>query len=195
MMGLANPGGYLTITRDAITGAKVLGTGTIEGAPVTNYRVNVDPARLAQVPGLSPEQSTTINAALEVLQREGFTGNTTDVSVDAHGFVVHTTSTNNFADGGSVVSDDTFSQFGCAGAVDLPGRPVSTATGTCATGNPTSTTLPPGDHAISILPEASTTLPAPTTEPGATPTTLSPNASSATIVFRTATTTTGPQSP
>ena len=131
-MGLANPGGYLTITRDAITGARQIGTGTVDGQPVTNFRVNVDPAKLADVAGLSPEQRKTIVAALAVLQREGFTGNTTDVSVDARGFIVHTRSVNSFADGGSVISDDTFSQFGCAGAVDIPGRPVSTATGACA---------------------------------------------------------------
>lgn len=127
MMGLANPGGYLSITREAITGAKAIGAGTIDGKPVTNYRVVVDPALLAKVPGLSPEQVKSINDAVGVLQREGFTGNTTDVSVDANGLVVHTKSTNNFADGGSVVSDDTFSQFGCAGTVDIPGRPVGAA--------------------------------------------------------------------
>lgn len=124
MMGLASPTGYLSITREAITGAKEIGAGTIDGKPVTNYRVVVDPALLAKVPGLSAEQTATITAALAVLQREGFTGNTTDVSVDANGLVVHTKSVNSFADGGSVVSDDMFSQFGCAGAVDIPGRPI-----------------------------------------------------------------------
>jgi hypothetical protein len=138
MMGLANPTGYLSITREAITGAKAIGTGTIDGKPVTNYRVVVDPALLAEVPGISPEQVKTINAAIGLLQQEGFTGNTTDVSVDANGLIVHTTSTNNFADGGSVVSGDTFSQFGCAGTVDIPGRPVGAPT--CTT--PTSATQP-----------------------------------------------------
>ena len=122
MMGLASPSGYLSIARAAITGAAETGTGTLNGEPVTNYRVTVDPALLAGVPGLSPEELTTINAALAVLQSEGFTGNTTDVSVNAAGYVVHTTSVNNFADGGKVSSDDTFSDFGCAGTVEIPGR-------------------------------------------------------------------------
>jgi hypothetical protein len=47
------------------------------------------------------------------------------VSIDADGFVVHTKSVNNYADGGSVVSENTFSQFGCAGVVGLPGRVAS----------------------------------------------------------------------
>ena len=67
MMGLASPTGYLSITRAAITGAQELGTGTVNGEPVTNYRVTVDPALLANVPGLSAEEKTTIDAALGVM--------------------------------------------------------------------------------------------------------------------------------
>jgi hypothetical protein len=152
MLGLASPTGYLSITREAITGAAKIGESTLDGTPVTDYRVVVDLARLATVPGLSPEELTTINAALAVMQREGFTGNTTDVSVDEHGYVVHTKSVNNFADGGSVVSDDTFSLFGCAGAVQLPGRPVSIPSCT-SLNDATTTTAPAGSSG------SSTTLP------------------------------------
>jgi hypothetical protein len=141
MMGLASPTGYLSITKEAIVGAATIGTGTVNGRPVTNYRVAVDPSLLANVAGLSAEELTTIKAALAVLEAQGFTGNSTDVSVDANGFVVRTVSTNSFADGGSVVSEDVFSDFGCAGAVQLPGRPVGTGSSTCAdTDTPTTTT-------------------------------------------------------
>lgn len=154
MMGLASPTGYLSITREAITGATKIGESTLDGTPVTNYRVVVDLARLATVPGLSPEELTTINAALGVMQREGFTGNTTDVSVDDHGYVVHTRSVNNFADGGSVTSDDTFSLFGCAGAVQLPGRPVSIPSCTSLNAATTTTAPAPSSGSSTTLPSA-----------------------------------------
>ena len=141
MMGLASPTGYLSITRAAITGAAQIGTGTVNGETVTNYRVTVDPTLLADVPGLSAEEKTTIDAALQVMSSQGFSGNSTDVSVDANGFVVHTASTDKYADGGTVYSEDTFSQFGCAGAVQIPGRATDTTPSACAD-VPTSTTLP-----------------------------------------------------
>jgi len=141
MMGLASPSGYLSITKAAITDAARIGTDTVDGEPVTVYRVSVDPSRLADVAGLSTEEAKTIADALSVLRGQGFTGNTTDVSVDAQGYVVHTVSVNHFADGGAVTSVDTFSAFGCAGAVQLPGRPAATSTGTCA-GTTAPTTLP-----------------------------------------------------
>jgi hypothetical protein len=146
MMGLASPTGYLSITKEAIVGAATIGTGTVNGRPVTNYRVAVDPSLLANVAGLSAEELTTIKAALVVLQAQGFTGNSTDVSVDANGFVVRTVSTNSFADGGTVVSEDIFSDFGCAGAVQLPGRPVGTGSSQCADPDTptTTTTVAPG---------------------------------------------------
>ncbi len=131
MMGLASPTGYLSIAKAAITSAAKIGTGIINGEPVTNYQVTIDPTLLAAVPGHSSEEITTIDAALAVLQAQGFTGNTTEVSVDANGFVVHTHSVNHFADGGTVSSDDTFSAFGCAGAVELPGRPATVQTSAC----------------------------------------------------------------
>jgi hypothetical protein len=150
MMGLASPYGYLSVVKNAITGAVKVGPATVDGAPVTVYRVSVDPAGLAAVPGLSDEQRRTIDAAISVLHEEGLSGNTTDISVDEHGLVVRTVSTNFFADGGSVTGDNTFSAFGCAGAIQMPNRPVTTGTlpPTC-TGDgappplPT-TTLPPG---------------------------------------------------
>jgi hypothetical protein len=141
MMGLASPTGYLSITRAAITGAAKIDTGTVNGEPVTNYRVTVDPSLLANVAGLSAEEKATIDAALQVMSTQGFTDNSTDVSVDANGFVVHTASTDKYADGGTVYSEDNFSQFGCAGAVQVPGRAADTSSTACAD-VPPSTTLP-----------------------------------------------------
>jgi hypothetical protein len=152
MMGLASPYGYLHVVQDAITGAETIGTDTVNGEPVTVYRVSVEPERLASVPGLSDEQHQTIEAALAVLKQEGLTGNTTDVSVDARGFVVRTLSTNNFADGGSVVGDNTLSAFGCAGAIQMPNRPVTSPTrpATCADGTHPPPPLPTTTNADTI---------------------------------------------
>jgi hypothetical protein len=190
MMGLASPYGYLHVVKNAITGAERVGTATVNGAPVTVYRVSVDPAGLAAVPGLSNEQRTTIDAAIAVLHEEGLSGNTTDISVDEHGLVTRTVSTNFFADGGSVTGDNTFSAFGCAGAIQMPNRPVTTATlpPTCADGStppplPVPTTLPteggggPVSSTAPSIPDPAPSGPVPTTVAPATAT------ATATVVF------------
>jgi hypothetical protein len=119
------------------------------------YRVTVDLRELATADAITPDEATAINDALAVLHKEGYTGTTEAVSVDADGFIRRTTSTATFDDGGKVVSDNTFSQFGCAGIVGLPGSgapavtpqacppPTPSTTATTATSATAATTTAP----------------------------------------------------
>lgn len=178
MIAMASPNGYLSLDKQAITGAAQTGTGTVDGVAVTNYEVAVDPSRLLDQGDLSAEERTAITEAITVMHSEGYTDTRVAVSVDGAGFVRRTISVNNYADGGAVTFDATTSNFGCAGTIVMPGQsaPPSTsvqcvspdATTTTSTSfpatvppsAPTSTISPP-----STVPAASTTDPATTLVP------------------------------
>jgi hypothetical protein len=127
MMGLASPTGYLELDQNAITSASQIGTGVVDGVAVTEYQVTLDPAQQANVPGATPEEATTISDALTVLQQQGYTGTTIKVSIDAAGYIRQTISVSSFADGVTQTSETTFSDFGCAGKVLMPGQSGPTA--------------------------------------------------------------------
>jgi len=127
MMGLASPTGYLEIDQNAITSANQMGTGTVAGVAVTVYKFTMDPADRAKVPGATPEETIAIADALSVLQGQGYTGTTVTLSVDSAGFIRQTVSVNNFADGATQTEETTFSNFGCAGTVLMPGQTGSSA--------------------------------------------------------------------
>jgi hypothetical protein len=68
MMGLADPYGRLDLAKNMITNATETGTGTVDGDAVTIYAVTINVENEANQAGLSPEQQTTIDQALTVLQ-------------------------------------------------------------------------------------------------------------------------------
>jgi hypothetical protein len=121
MTSLASPNGYLNLTAKAITDAEPIGSGMIDGVAVQTYRVTIDIDELTTAETITPDEAQAITDAIAVLRHEGYTGTVQEVSVDANGLIRHTKSTATFHDGGTVVSDNTFSQFGCAGIVGLPG--------------------------------------------------------------------------
>jgi hypothetical protein len=122
MMGMASPTGYLDLIQPAIDAAAETGTGTVDGTPVTVYQVTNNLDQLAAAPGLTPAESQTITTALALLKSEGYTSNTVIVSIDNDGYIREVKSTDAFSDGGSVTLDATFSNFGCAGTVLMPGQ-------------------------------------------------------------------------
>ena len=159
MMGLADPYGRLDLAENMITNATEIGTGMVDGTAVTTYAVTINVENEANQVGLSPEQQATIDQALTFLQQEGYTGTSEVVSVDGAGYIREIKSTVTFASGASVVGDQTYSDFGCAGAVtpgdrvvqpaaagcvspDQPGA-VPTSVPTTATGPPTTTSTTP----------------------------------------------------
>jgi hypothetical protein len=127
MMGLASPTGYLELDQNAITSASEVGTGVVDGAPVTIYQVSLDPAQEATVPGTTPDEATALKAALSLLQQQGYTGTTVKVSIDDAGYIRETVSVAAFSDGATQTQTVTFSDFGCAGKVLMPGQHGATA--------------------------------------------------------------------
>jgi hypothetical protein len=127
MMVLANPTGYLELDENAISSADQVGTDTVDGVPVTVYKITLDPAQEATVAGANADEASAIQAALAVLKQEGYTGTSVDIAIDAGGYIRQTTSTAMFADGSSQTSTTTFSDFGCAGTVLMPGQTGSSS--------------------------------------------------------------------
>jgi hypothetical protein len=127
MGGLASPTGYLDLDQSMITGADQTGTGTVDGTPVTIYQLDISPAQEANVPRQTAEESKAVTASDAVLAAQGYTGTTVLISVDASGYIRQTRSTAHFSDGSTSVSQATFSDFGCAGTVLMPGQTGATA--------------------------------------------------------------------
>ena len=165
MLTLASPNGYLNLQKEAVAGVTAAGVGTVDGAPVTYYEVTIDPARLLEVPGLTGEQTKTINAGARPAGSDpGYETRTTKVGIDAAGLIRETTTVNTFSDGSSQTTRSTFSNFGCAGIVALPGDPeITTEPTPCAATVPTApiptTTIPPStDTTVTVPPTTATTI-------------------------------------
>ncbi len=189
MMGMASPTGYLDLIQPAIDAAAKTGTGTVDGVPVTVYQVSNNLDQLANAAGTTSAESQTISAALTLLQAQGFTSNTALVSIDGAGYIRQVKSTDNFSDGASVTLQATFTDFGCAGTVLMPGQtgsgvpptgctspdgpspsPATTPTSPTAIQNTTPATLRPRDTSTTSTPTSPTT-----TSSSISPTTSMPN--------------------
>jgi hypothetical protein len=199
MMGLADPYGRLDLAENMITGATETGTGMVDGTAVTIYAVTINVENEANQTGLSPEQQATIDHALTFLQQQGYTGTSEIVSVDGAGYIREIKSTVTFASGASVVGDQTYSNFGCAGTLkpgdplvqpapagcvspDQPGVPLSTTTTTSTPASSTTSTQPvsttPTTQPASATSGPSTTSTTQSTTPTSTTTTSSSSGSS-----------------
>lgn len=133
-LDLSNPGGYLDLAQNAITSAGVTGMGTVDGAPVTDYRVTLAPSSQAEQLHLSPQESDAVAAGNSALQRGGLLGTTVDMAIDDAGFIRHLVAVSNFASGATVTTTVTLSSFGCAGTVLMPGQTApGSGTSGCAT--------------------------------------------------------------
>jgi hypothetical protein len=143
MMGMASPTGYLDLIQPAIDAASETGTSTVDGVPVTVYQVSNNLDQLADSAGTTSAESQTITAALALLKGQGFTANTAQVSIDGNGLIRQVKTVDTFADGGTVTLAATFSNFGCAGTVLMPGQTgsgVPPSNCTPSTGSTTPTT-------------------------------------------------------
>jgi hypothetical protein len=127
--------------------------------------------------GLSPEQQTTIDQALTVLQNQDYTGTSELVSVDGAGYIREIKTTVTFASGASVVGDQIYSNFGCGGTL-TPGSPVvQPAPAGCVSpdqpGAPPPTSVPTTTTTTTTGPTGPTTTTPTSAEPSTTPTTES----------------------
>ena len=144
MKGLASPTGYLELDENAITSADQVGTGVVDGVPVTVYQVTLNPSQEAHVAGTTPDEATALRDALAVLDQQGYVGTTVKVSIDGGGFIRQTMSVAKFSDGATQTSELTLSDFGCAGAVLMPGQSGSSSPPSgCSSPDSVTTTTPP----------------------------------------------------
>ena len=169
MMVLANPTGYLELDENAISSADQIGNDTVNGVPVTVYQVTLDPAEEATVTGANAAETSAIQNALDVLKQVGYTGTTVKISIDANGYILRTVSTASFSDGSTQTSETTFSDFGCAGTVLMPGQQGSSAPPAGCVSPDTPTTTP--DTAPTTTSTTSTASTVPPTIPTTTATT------------------------
>ncbi len=181
MQGLASGTGYLDLETREIQGAQPAGTGTVDGVPVTIYKLSESGLQDPDTSGLTPQQTSTIRAADAIIENSGFAGKTTWVSVDSEGYIREQKTEYTLPDGSTVTGDTILSNFGCAGRVLMPGQVGTTAPpagcvspDTSGRGqSPAATTLPSNG-----VPAVPTTAPppssaAPTTTP-ASPAAVSP---------------------
>ena len=185
MMGLADPFGRMELAKNMVTSATETGTGTVDGTAVTIYAVTINVENEANQAGLSPEQQTTIDQALTFLQQEDYTSTSELVSVDGAGYIREIKSTVRFASGASMVGDQIYSDFGCAGTVtpgspvvtpapagcvspDQPGAAVPTTTTTTTSPPTTTTTTSTQPLSTTSTTESVSTTSAPTTAPTTT---------------------------
>jgi hypothetical protein len=167
MGGLSSPTGYLDLDQSMIASADQIGTETVDGASVTVYKLSITAAQESTVAGSTPEEAKAVEAANAILASQGYLGTDVEVSIDASGFIRKTSSTARFTDGSTTHSESTFSDFGCAGTVLMPGQSgseappagcVSPDTGVAPT--TTTTTTPPSSTSTSTTSTSSTTAPA-----------------------------------
>ena len=185
MGGLSSPTGYLDLDQSMITGADEIGTGTVDGTAVTIYQLSITAAQEANAPDTTAQEAEAIAAAAAILASQGYTGTTVQVSIDASGYIRQTRSVAHFTDGSTSSSEATFSDFGCAGTVLMPGQTgatsppagcvspdtgVAPATTSTSTSSPPSTSTAPTIAPTSITPTTSSSVPA---DSGSTTTTAS----------------------
>jgi hypothetical protein len=122
MQGLASAGGYLDLEAQEIQNATPAGTGTVEGVPVTIYKLSVTGVQDPDLSSLTSEEVATMQSADAILRQDGFKGETDWISVDSQGYIREEKSQYALSDGTVVTRDNEFSNFGCAGTVLMPGQ-------------------------------------------------------------------------
>jgi hypothetical protein len=156
MISLSNPTGRLNLEQSMITSSTEVGTGMVDGVPVTNYQVSIDLSQELNQTGLSSAQRSTISQGLAILSQQGYEGTTELISIDSAGFIRQVKSDATFSNGGSMTSVNDLFDIGCAGTV-TPGQPVPVA-------------APPG----CVSPDQPGVAAAPATTPPAVTTTTAP---------------------
>jgi sugar lactone lactonase YvrE len=173
MQGLASGTGYLDLEAQEIQGAQPAGTGSVDGVPVTIYKLSETGLQDPDTSGLTSQQIATISAADAIIKQSGFAGKTTWVSVDSGGYIREQKTEYTLPDGSTETGDTILSNFGCAGTVVMPGqRGASSPPAGCVS----------PDHATagsSTLPNTSSTSSTSTTS-----TTNTPQAGSALVPSR-----------
>lgn len=187
MQGMSSPTGYLDLQQQEVVGATAAGTGTVDGTAVTVFQFWVGNNYSPTAAALTSEEAKAITAAGQLERSEGYLGATVQVSVDPTGFIRRTMTKIKFSDGDVTTITATFSDFGCAGTVAMPGTSGgATAPAGCVspdTGLPPSTTTTTttasatGAANAATSPTTGSTSTTSPTSSGSTTTTVAPTAS------------------
>ncbi len=188
MQGLAGGTGYLDLESQEIQGVQPAGTGTVDGVPVTIYKLSESGLQDPDISGLTSEQIATISAADAIIKQSGFAGETTWVSVDSEGYVREQKTEYTLPDGSTVTGDTVLSNFGCAGTVVMPGQQGSSSPPAGCV-SPDTAAAPASTSTTSTAPTVPTTATVPLSS---TPTTVSssPQMTTTTTTLTTSTTST-----
>ncbi len=127
MQGLAGGTGYLDLEAREIQDALPAGSGSVDGVPVTLYKLSESGLQDPDTSGLTSQQVSTIRAADTIIKESGFAGKTTWVSVDTEGYIREQKTQYTLPDGSTVTGDTILSNFGCAGTALMPGQKGSSA--------------------------------------------------------------------
>jgi len=173
MGGLSSPTGYLDLDQSMITGADEIGTGTVDGTAVTIYQLSITAAQEANVPDTTAQEAEAIAAANAILASQGYTGTTVQVSIDASGYIRQTRSVAHFTDGSTTASEATFSDFGCAGTVLMPGQTGATSPPAGCVSPDTGVAPPSSTSSATSTPTTDSTSATPTSAPTSTTSTTS----------------------
>jgi hypothetical protein len=173
MGGLSSPTGYLDLDQSMITGADEIGTGTVDGTAVTIYQLSITAAQEANVPDTTAQEAEAIAAANAILASQGYTGTTVQVSIDASGYIRQTRSVAHFTDGSTSSSEATFSDFGCAGTVLMPGQTGATSPPAGCVSPDTGIAPPASTSTPTSTPATDSTSTTPTSAPTSTTSTTS----------------------
>jgi len=121
---MASPIGYLDLAENAITSTSWLDDAVVDKVAVHEYQVEIDAAKTADRPGLTPEEFKALTAAVAGLRNQGYEWTTMRLAIDANGLIVRSQADTHFADGGAVSVDATYSDFGCWTVEMLPNGPA-----------------------------------------------------------------------
>ena len=116
-IGMCSPSGQLASSEQAITGAKPVGTVTVNGEPAEEYGVTIDPAGFLEQPNSTPDENTAIEGALAVI---GSNPMSAIVDVDNAGYIVEMDLSVSYADGLTATHTIDLSNFGDAGTIVMP---------------------------------------------------------------------------
>lgn len=171
MQALASGTGYMDLEAREIQATQPAGTGTVDGVPVTIYKLSESGLLDPNIGGLTSEQVSTIRAADAIIENSGFGGKTTWVSVDSEGYIREQKTQYTLPDGSKVTEETTLSNFGCAGTVLMPGQ-TGTSAPPAGCVSPDTAGSPASSTTSSTSPSSQPTIPTPVGS--STPSTVAP---------------------
>jgi hypothetical protein len=119
-LGTGSPGGEINITQQAIAGATPVGAVTVDGQQVEEYDVSIATRGFLDEPNVTAQERQTLSTAVQQLNDLPLKAT---VDVSPAGYIVQDEYTVTFANGSSVSSQKTFSDFDQTVSISMPVTP------------------------------------------------------------------------